>query len=70
MKKIIFVFLCVSFVLITTFSADAGLLGTYYNLDYYHPDMEVWNGGSGMVESTLTGAAPTETASSDYNQFD
>jgi len=33
--------------------------------------MEVWNGGTGMVESILTGATPTEIPSStDYNQFD
>ena len=33
--------------------------------------MEVCNGGPGMVETTLTGSVPTETAAApNYNQFD
>ena len=51
-------------------NANATLLGTYYNLSSNHPDMEVWNGGAGMVESILSGSSPTLTASANYNQFD
>lgn len=43
--------------------ANAGLLGTYYNLPSTHPDMERWVTGfdPGYVESMLTGDAPTLT---------
>jgi fibro-slime domain-containing protein len=52
--------------------ANADLYGTYYNLASTHPDMQVWNGGTGMVETALTGARPTLTAlgSATYKQFD
>lgn len=44
--------------------ANAGLLGTYYNLPSTHPDMERWITGfdPGYVQNTLTGDAPTLTA--------
>lgn len=44
--------------------ANAGLLGTYYNLSSAHPDMERWITGfdPGYVQNTLTGDAPTLTA--------
>lgn len=70
MRKVLFGFFCISSFLLISFNADAGLVGTYYNHYYDHPDMQVWKGGSGMVESTLTGSAPTETSSSSCNQFD
>ncbi len=52
--------------------ASADLLGTYYNHSDAHPDMQPspWNGGVGMVNSTLTGASPTLNGSADYSQFD
>ena len=56
--------------LVFALSANATLLGTYYNLSVDHPDMEVWNGGTGMVEAILSGSSPTLTASANYNQFD
>jgi fibro-slime domain-containing protein len=62
--------LIVAALLTVSNTASAGLYGTYYNLASSHPDMEVWNGGTGMVESTLTGATPTLTGSANYNQFD
>lgn len=44
--------------------ASASLLGTYYNLDETHPDMQSAITGwiPGMVEGTLTGSTPTLTA--------
>lgn len=51
-------------------AANAGLMGTYYNHSQTHPDMQIYTGGTGMVESTLTGAAPTAKASATFNQFD
>ncbi len=44
--------------------ANAGLLGTYYNLPSTHPDMERWITGfdPGYVENTLSGSMPTLTA--------
>jgi fibro-slime domain-containing protein len=44
--------------------ANAGLLGTYYNLPSTHPDMERWITGfdPGYVENTLSGNTPTLTA--------
>lgn len=70
MKKKILILISALFLLFISLNAYAGLLGTYYNHFYEHPDMEVWNGGVGMVESTLTGSAPTMNASSDFYQFD
>lgn len=72
MKKFLVFLFGFLLVLGTSLSASAGLLGTYYNLDMSHPDMEVWSGGPGMVESNLTGPTPTLTAlgSATYNQFD
>jgi len=67
MKKIMMVAIFSLFVATT---ANASLMGTYYDLTLAHPDMGVWNGGTGMVESTLTGSSPTETVSSNYHQFD
>jgi fibro-slime domain-containing protein len=45
-------------------SANAGLLGTYFNLSSLHPDMERWITGfdPGYVETALTGNMPTLTA--------
>lgn len=68
-------FLLVMFLVVgVSVSANAGLLGTYYNLSSAHPDMETTITGliTGMVESTLTGPTPTLTAagSSYVNQFD
>lgn len=71
--RTLLIFLCaVSLMLCITVSANADLMGTYYNLDQSHPDMYVspWNGGVGMVETTLTGSSPTANAASNYNQFD
>jgi len=44
-------------------SANAGLMGTYYNLSSAHPDMERWITGwdLGYVENTLSGPMPTLT---------
>ncbi len=70
MKKVLFLLVGSVFLLGISLNASAGLIGTYYNHSYSHPDMEVWNGGTGMVESTLTGSAPTATASANFNQFD
>jgi len=63
MKKL-FVFLwAILLFLGITVSANAGLLGTYYNLSSQHPDMEHWITGleTGYVENTLTGNMPTLT---------
>lgn len=73
MKKYILFFSVLLFAFGFTLTANADLLGTYYNLSSAHPDMEVSaNGGLGMVESTLTGDAPTLTAAglAAYHQFD
>lgn len=55
-------------------TAGASLLGTYYNLEQYHPDMEgaVTDLDTGLVEAMLTGATPTLTAygATRINQFD
>jgi fibro-slime domain-containing protein len=51
-------------------TAVAGLKGTYYNLPGNHPDLGQWNGGVGVVASTLTGSTPTLTNTSAYYQFD
>lgn len=69
MKKISSI-MCVALLLVAfTFEANAGLLGTYYNLPDTHPDMESWlaNGHTfgvypGIVEDSLTGSMPTLTA--------
>ena len=63
MKKRIGILLAAAFIL-TTGMANAGLLGTYYNLSNQHPDMQRWITGLdlGYVENTLTGDAPTLTA--------
>lgn len=54
--------------------ASAGLLGSYYNLSSAHPDMQTSITGlqTGWVESMLTGATPTLTASgnANINQWD
>ncbi len=54
--------------------ANAGLLGTYYNLSSSHPDMQTTITGvqTGWVESALTGDSPTLTAAgaANINQFD
>lgn len=44
-------------------TANASLLGTYYNLDQSHPDMQRWITGLdvGYVEAALTGSTPTLT---------
>ena len=70
MKKLYCIFVTLLFILGFALSANATLLGTYYNLSSNHPDMEVWNGGTGMVDSILSGSSPTLTASANYNQFD
>ncbi|MBD3349415.1 MAG: fibro-slime domain-containing protein [Candidatus Eisenbacteria bacterium] len=48
-------------VILLASTAHAGLLGTYYNLSSAHPDMQSAITGldTGLVESTLTGSAPT-----------
>lgn len=64
MKKMLLVvslfFLCSGL----SMTANAGLLGTYYNLSSSHPDMESSITGwlPGLVESSLTGLTPTLTA--------
>jgi len=54
--------------------ANAGLLGHYYNMSGAHPDMQTTITGwlPGMVESTLSGSAPTLTAygATKVSQFD
>ena len=72
MKKVLVLFfLSILLILGTSFSVNAGLIGTYYNLSSAHPDMQVYTGGAGMVEIALTGSAPTETAATpNYSQFD
>lgn len=70
MKKFAVFFLGFLLVLGTSFNASASLFGTYYNLSQDHPDMEAWNGGTGMVESNLTGPAPTPTSTATFIQFD
>ena len=54
--------------------ASASLLGTYYNLDVDHPDMQspITGWRPGMVEGTLSGSAPTLTpyGSGYIHQFD
>lgn len=73
MQKRIILFL----LLILAFSvsgAHAGLTGHYFNLPSTHPDMGTAINGvvTGMVNSTLTGDAPTLTAfgATQINQFD
>ena len=64
MKKLL-VFVCTVLLLLgITISANAGLLGTYYNLSSQHPDMERGITGldTGYVENTLTGNMPTLTS--------
>ena len=60
--------------LVIASSASAGLMGTYYNLGNSHPDMQniITGFTPGMVESTLTGSAPTLTAygATQVSQFD
>jgi len=55
-------------------TANAGLLGTYYNLEEYHPDMQgpITGLDTGLVEALLTGATPTLSAygTTRINQFD
>jgi fibro-slime domain-containing protein len=55
-------------------ASDAGLLATYYNLSSLHPDMQQAITGftPGMVQSTLSGSAPTLTAygATQVSQFD
>jgi len=63
MRKLL-VFLCAILLFLgLTVSANAGLLGTYYNLSSQHPDMERWITGldTGFVGNTLTGNMPTLT---------
>ena len=69
------VFLCVTaFVLGLAVSANAGLMGHYYNLPETHPDVETAITGvvTELVEPTLTDGAPTLTAIGPtyINQFD
>ena len=70
--KIAFIALCLF--MLTIPNASAGLLGTYYNLSSSHPDMQniITGWTPGMVESTLTGDAPTLTAygATQVSQFD
>jgi len=55
-------------------TAGASLLGTYYNLEIGHPDMQDYITGwtPGMVENILSGPRPTLTAygHTQVNQFD
>jgi fibro-slime domain-containing protein len=63
MKKFT-IFLCATALLLgLAVSANAGLMGYYYNHSSEHPDMEHWITGveTGYVENTLTGATPTLT---------
>lgn len=73
MKKLKIIFITALCVFIAA-PASADLLGTYYNLNSSHPDMETSITGllPGMVETTLTGSAPTLTAygATIINQFD
>ena len=74
MKKLL-VFLCAILLFLSlTVSANAGLLGTYYNFTSEHPDMETTITGwlFGLVEPTLTGSTPTLTAfgATKVSQFD
>jgi fibro-slime domain-containing protein len=55
-------------------ASHAGLLATYYNLSSLHPDMQnvITGNTPGMVESVLSGPAPTLTAygATQVSQFD
>lgn len=57
-------FVLIALALFLAAGANAGLLGTYYNLPSTHPDMERWVTGfdPGYVANTLTGSMPTLTA--------
>lgn len=70
MKKILSVLFTAFIMIGMTINAEAGLTGTYYNLPLNHPDYMISNGGTGMVESTLTGSTPTLKGGANYNQFD
>ncbi|HET56904.1 MAG TPA: fibro-slime domain-containing protein [Deltaproteobacteria bacterium] len=69
-----FLVLTVLIIFMGAVSAQAGLMGYYYNLDTSHPDVETDITGlkTGMVESSLTGPTPTLTAygATLVNQFD
>jgi fibro-slime domain-containing protein len=64
MKKLSIAVLVMMSLLLITANAQAGLLGTYYNLSNQHPDMERWITGldQGYVESALVGNMPTLSA--------
>lgn len=73
MKKLVLA-LTLVFSLGLMVNAQAGLVGTYYNLADSHPDMQsnITGLNTGMVENMLTGATPTLTAygQTQVNQFD
>ncbi len=64
MKRFSIAVLVLMSLLLVTASAQAGLLGTYYNLSNQHPDMERWITGldQGYVENALVGNMPTLSA--------
>jgi len=74
MKKTLILFTAFALCLGLAMNAGAGLLGTYYNLDLTHPDMEtaVTGWDTGLVQSILSGSAPALTAygATRINQFD
>ena len=74
MKKFTILLCVTAFVLGLAVSANAGLMGTYYNHSKDHPDMETDITGwlPGLVESTLTDPTPTLTgaATGKIFQFD
>ena len=64
MKKFTILLCAAAFVFGFAVSANAGLMGYYYNHSSEHPDMQRWitNLDTGYVENDLTGATPTLTA--------
>jgi len=64
MKKFSMFLIGIFLMLGVALNANAGLLGTYYNLSSSHPDMARWitDYDPGYVEDTLIGDMPTLTA--------
>jgi fibro-slime domain-containing protein len=74
MRKEKLIIFCLMALLAIPAVANAGLMGSYFNLPSTHPDMQTTITGlqTGWVESALTGATPTLTAAGNtaINQWD